>query len=290
MSQKTLKEYLYKYLPPAQYESIMTGGVVTRSRLDKDKRCLEVFVNFENIIPKSDLYAIEAQVAKAYALNHFRIFPQYSSSLFRYEYVTEILKEAERQGVVARGFFSDYTYPIDGDKLSVKIAFPKNGVRLLEKAETPRVIEQIIMSEFSMALKVTIIHDENGDLDLSDAQKQLLEAYDKQILQAEKEYGVARPSEQTDATSSEAPEKLPRLSSVFGESNSQLVREGDLIRIGCRTFDVSAPNFAIGSEFDIAPVPISSVNRPVRNVIFVGEIFQLTKVIADVNQRFLCFY
>ena len=278
MSEKSLKELLYKYLPPPEYDEILSSGVVTRSRVDKDKRFLEVFADFDRIISKNELYAIEAEVIEAYKLNGFRIFPHYPSSLWGYSYVPEILRETERMGSVAKGFFSDYTYTLDDASLNVKISLPKNGVVLLERADTPKIIESIIFSEFGVKISVTLEHDDFGSVDLSDSQKQRLELYDRQIKEAERNYGTySNDFEKKPQESEPAEEKLPRIGSVFGDSNATVKKENGIITIGHRSFDVREPNYAVGTKFEINPVPISSVTRPVRNVIFIGEIFQLTK-------------
>ncbi len=279
MAQKSLKEYLNKYLPPDEYEKILSDGIVTRSRVDKEKRFLEVYADFSDVVLKSELYAIEAQVAEAYKLNSFKLFPHYPSKLFEYDYVPEILRETEREGYVAKGFFSDYTYTLSENKLNIKISFPQNGVVLLERAETPKVIEKIIKSEFDLNICVSIEHDEYSSLELSNSQKQRLETYDKQILEAEKNYGIANRDTSIDVqkASEEYIEKLPRINTVFGDENSAVKKENGTVKIGYRTFDISSPNYVIGTSFEINPVAIASVTRPVRGVTFVGEIFQLTK-------------
>ena len=290
MAQKTLKELLNKYLPPKDFEAILEEGMVTRSRIDKDKRILEVFADFKHIIPKDDLYAIEAQVTEIYKLNYFRLFPHYPSELWNYNYVTEVLRETERAGFVAKGFFSDYTYTLENNILNVKISFPKNGVVLLEKAETPQIIEGIIRLEFGLNIKVNIIHDEFSNTDLSDSQLSRLEQYDRQILEAEKIYGTrASDNEQGfygKTASQPQVEKLPRLASVFGEGNATVKRDGDIITVGHKKFDVSDPKFVVGTSFEINPVPISTVTRPVKNVTFIGEIFQFTKEANRAGDKF----
>ena len=280
MAQKTLRELLNKYLPPSDLEQIIDGGMVTRSRVDKEKRLLEVFADFSYIIPKDELYRFEAEVKEAYKLNSFKLFPHYPSELFTNDYIPEILRETERQGFVARGFFSDYTYSLDGNNLNIKIAFPRNGVVLLERAETPHIIEAIIKSEFGVAVEVTIVHDEYSTLEMSDSQKHLLEEYDRQILEADKTYGqhtAERGGEWQGAPSKAEEEKLPRLASVYGDNSAVVKKENGIVTIGCRSFDISQPNFAIGTQFEINPVPISSVTKPIRNVTFVGEVFEFTK-------------
>lgn len=279
MAEKSLRELLHKYLPPKEYESILDEGRVTRSRIDKEKRILEVFTDFDYIIPKNTIYELEAQVTEAYKLSAFKLFPHYPSELFGYSYVTEILKETERIGYVARGFFSDYEYTLEGKELHIKIAFPQNGVVLLEKADTPRVIENIISSEFGIGINVTIEHDEQSIIELSDSQRQRLEEYDRQILEADRNYGShTRDSYESSAPSNQAPDqKLPRIYSIFDGDGAEVTKENGIVTIGCRKFDISAPNYVIGATFEINPVPISSITKQVRNITFIGEIFQLTK-------------
>ncbi len=288
MAQKSLKELLYKYLPPAEYEHILQSGVVTRTRLDKDNRMLEVFADFDEIIPKSVLYALEFEIEKAYTLKHFKLFPHYPSALWSYDYIPEILKQTEREGFVAKGFFSDYTYTLNSDKLNIKIKFPQNGVQLLEKADTPKIIESIIKSEFGINIAVTVIHDDNSSLELSESQMQRLQEYDRQILEAEKTYGMYTPETSFETRTPAQPqsEKLPRIASVFGDANQIAKKENGIITIGSRSFDISSPNFAIGVEFEINPVPISTIRRAVRNVTFIGEIFQITKEANRAGDKF----
>ena len=50
MAKKTLKELLYKFLSPPEFMDIMLEGEVTRTRVDKEKRILEVYADFQNII------------------------------------------------------------------------------------------------------------------------------------------------------------------------------------------------------------------------------------------------
>ncbi len=281
MAGKTLKQLLYKYLPPKDFEGILEEGIVARTRLNKDARSLELFADFKHLITKSELYEIEKQVIEAYQLKYFRLFPQYPKELFHYDYIVEVLKETEREGCVARGFFSDYTYTVNNNNLNIKIAFPKNGVVLLERADTPHVIENIIKHEFGLEMNVTIEHDEFGSVDLTDSQKSLLEHYDRQILEAEKTYGI-RPTEDDYSQFGNKgiqaqEERLPRIASVFEEGNATVKKDGNIIQIGHKKFDISDPKYVIGTSFEINPVPISTVTKPVKNITLIGEIFQLTK-------------
>ena len=187
MANKTLSELLNKYNPPERYVDILDSAAVVRSRVDKEHRMLEVYAEFKSIVKKDTLYDIEAQVAEAYKLNLFKIFPKYPSDLLTYEYITEILKETERTGAVARGFFGDYTYNFDGERLDITIPFPKNGVLLLEDGGTKKVIAGIIQSEFGVNVNVNIYHNDNASIE-SEYRNAMLREYDQKIIDAQRAY------------------------------------------------------------------------------------------------------
>ena len=154
---KTLGELLNKYIPNDEEAAILNSGIVSRSLVDKEKRCLEVHVDFQNVISKERLYALEENVGKAYDLRMCKIKPRYPSDTFSFEYMKDILLETEREGIVARGFFGDYDYSVSGNVITVKIPFSGYGIDLLECAKTPSVIESIIKSSglfsFNFSLK-----------------------------------------------------------------------------------------------------------------------------------------
>ena len=74
---KTLLQLFNKYIPEDNEAAILNSGIVSRSRVDKEKRCLEVYADFERIISKQELFSIEENVKKAYSLQLCRIRPHY---------------------------------------------------------------------------------------------------------------------------------------------------------------------------------------------------------------------
>ena len=289
---KTLKELLHKYLPRPEMESVLNAGTVIRSRVDKDKRFLEVTADFPYLIPKETLYALEAQVTEVYRLNGFKILPHYPAELFKPTYVSEILLETERVGTVARGFFSQYTYELTDGELKIFLPFPQNGVGLLEDANTPGVIEKIIESEFGVTRKVTLVHDDSKVPGISEAQKIHLEEIDRQIIAAERSYrereanGPEGDFGKAGAAPAQEEVKLPRLASVF-EADVRVDYHSDTnFTIGNITFDTSAAEYIIGVPFEIKPIPIASVTRPVRNIILVGEVFNFVKEANRAGDKF----
>ena len=60
MEKKNFLELFKKYLPPKGYEEILLGAENIRSRADKQQRILEIHADFNRLISKKDIYAIEA--------------------------------------------------------------------------------------------------------------------------------------------------------------------------------------------------------------------------------------
>ena len=286
MAGKTLKELLTKYVPNEDYLGILTTGTVSKTRVDKEKRILEVFADFPNIVKKEALYGLEEEVAAAYALQHFKLFPHYPEELFNEKYIPELLAETERVGIVARGFFSSYKYELTDSELTVRIPFTEIG--LLEDANTAAVIENILYSEFSLKIKVKLENDVYAAESKRDNVRDKLEVIDKQIQAAERSYNamVSSYGQEPTAAVDENAVVYPRLASIYDTEVTAERLSDTKIRIGASVFDVSEPNFVLGVKFAIDPVPIATQNRPVRNIVFLGEVFNFTKEANRAGDKF----
>ncbi len=288
MAEKTLRQLLSKYAPSPEYEKVLSVGTVTKTRIDKEKRILEVSVDFPYLIEKETLYAIEAQVAEIYQLVFFKILPHYPSELFSERYVSELLTETERIGVVAKGFFSSYRYELTDDTLTITIPFNETGVGLLQDAATPRVIENILMCEFSVKRRVVLRHDPFRKDTESDSYREKLQRIDRQILSAEKQYDAAvhRGSESSPVATEGDEERLPRLSTIYDKNVLVEYPEEGFVKIGSSCFCIANPEYILGVPFDIQPIPIATATRPVRGITFVGEIFSFNKEANRTGDKF----
>ncbi len=283
MAEKNLEELLVKYKAPEEYLEILKVGVVISTRVDKEKRFLEIRARFPRIIEKSRLYDIEKQVLEAYGLNWFKILPQYPAEQFGKEYIPQILTEAEVVGTVARGFFSEYSYELNDGRLTVKIPFPVDGINLLEDAKTPSVIENIIASEFGVKVSVSIEYSGELSSESAESARLRLEEIDRQLLEAEKNYNEhLRAAEYTPKGAKkeddgEKTEALPKISSIYNyDLRESVIDENKKLKIGSVTYDLSEPKIVLGEEFDVRPVPIAMINKAVKNITFVGTVFSFS--------------
>lgn len=259
-------------------------------RADKEKRLLELSLTFPSLMAKEDLYAIEEEIRRAYELQYVKILPHYPPAAFQESYISSLLTETERIGIVARGFFSRYRATLDRDAGTLTIELPyetDGGIRLIENGQTPSVIEGIIRSEFGLSIHVQIIHSEQlATTGESESLSRRLEAIDAQIAQAEQEYTRMMEQRQSDpnyaranAPAAEAAAPiLPRIASIYREDVPEAIMHDGLCTIGYATFDLSEPQALIGLPFDIGtPAVIASLQTAQKGLVVIGEIFSYTE-------------
>ena len=285
---KTVLEILYKYTPDDRARGILEKAQNPVVLADKENRALKLELTFPCLVEKEELYRIEEEVAKAYELNFVKLLPHYPAELFTADYVPELLRETERVGIVAKGFFRNYRYDLKGNELTVRIPFSEAGIRLIRDARTPEIMGVILHSEFGLDIRVSIeiAEDFNEDM-MSENQAERLAAMDKQILEADRQYSMSqaerRAAEQQGNQSqkpADQPEILPRVQSLFGEGSGAVhtpsVKDG-VVKVGFMEFDISEPEYGVGGQFDIIPTPLSAIDKPMRNIVVLGEVFGFTK-------------
>ena len=107
-----------------------------------------------------------------------------------------------------------------------------------------------------------------------------LEEIDRQLAVAGKNYEAHLKSSSTQTRQEAKPEDdtpaLPRLASVYNYDLRESVIEDGRIKIGAYTFELTEPSFVVGDEFEIRPVPIATINKPVKNITFAGEVFSFS--------------
>ncbi|MBR3862750.1 MAG: PHP domain-containing protein, partial [Clostridia bacterium] len=280
MAGKNLLEIFYKYHPEASDAAWLRQATDIALRADKENRMIEVRACFPEPIRKAVLYRVEAEIARAYELSLVRILPHYPASFFGETYIGELLEETQRIGIVARGFFHSYKATLDEDTLIIELPYAQNSLQLMELGKTPEVISGIIRSEFGLHYKVVIRHSATLAASYRYSGSEELAAIDAQIRQSSLAYERAQMSrgnggEADDAASTVAPAG-ERVMSLLGEAEDAKIEDG-ICTVGLYRFDISAPQYQIGTQFDIRPVPIAHVTRPVRGIVVLGEVFGYTE-------------
>lgn len=270
---KRFLEVFSKYKPQEKHAEILTDCEVLARRADVDKRMLEVDVKFERIVKKDILYKIEDEIAEAYNLNMMRICPKYDADLFYDDYINEILKEASRSADVSRGFFNEYTYTVDGNRITVYLSFTNGGIELLYSADTPGRIEDIIRSEFGLSFNVGITRDENSTFDIDSYSQAQYEELSYYVDEIEHERDRIVSQQAREALKEEIKEVIDYVNSVETEGFTVETTPEGYIKSGNLIFDISEPQYFMSEEpFDITPTPISLMTSNMRKVVALGKV------------------
>ena len=287
---KNFLEIFNRYQPSSQFEQILLSADPSsiKLRADKPQRCIEASAAFPRIIPRLTLYEIEEEIRRAYELNMVRISPRYPSELFGIDRIPDLLMETNRRGIVANGFFNHCDYRLSKELLSIEIPFTDSGVELIYNAKTPQLMEEILREEYGITIKV-VIHRMEG-FDPAEFQSSILnqqKALERAAAAAETEYHRMKQAQSRGETEAvvEEQEILPRAATIYEGEVVPVIEDG-LCRIGFSTFDISSPEYVIGEPFAIQPTPIASITRPVRNIVVIGEVFNLQREANRAGDKF----
>ncbi len=274
-----LLERFPKYSPSTELDQYMMAEVLT-IRVDKEKRFMEVDISSSVIIPKRELYRIESEISEAYRLNYFRIFPKYPADLFTIDYVDDLIFESYRAGMVARGFFEDYSVVNDEGTIIIKVPFIMGGIALLAEAETAGVMSKIVLDEFG--IKVPIKIEQREDY------KRNAEAFEAEKLNILKHALEQQQKQTAKPTSEKKAEEAQNLRATFdratsfstGEINASELNNGE-ITVGPTTFIVSNPEYVYGGMFEIKNVvPIRRLEPGMHGVCILGTVFEVSEKVV----------
>ena len=276
---RTILEIFNRYTPDDEAREILLSADADsiQLRADKEQRAVEVTAFFPNRIPKLIFYRIEEAIRRAYELNAVYIRPRYSAALFGQHCIPDLLMETNRQGIVAKGFFDRCSFRLVQDQLHIEVPFFKSGVDLIYNAETPKLMEKILLSEYGVKITVSIQQMRDDDIlayqNALRSQQQELEHHAAQV-EVEYQRMQAHPPAEifSSAPAEEEKEMLPRAVSIYQHDFTPQIEDGKC-RIGNSVFDISAPEYVYGDAFEITPSPIASIQRPQKNIVILGEVF-----------------
>lgn len=281
-----LLERFPKYSPSTELDQFMMAEV-TGMRVNKEERMMEVDISSSVIIPKKILYRIESEIYESYRLNHFRIHPKYPSELFTLDYIEDLIFESYRMGMVARGFFDDYSFTMNEDGvIIIKVPFIQGGIELLSDANTAQKLSKIIEDEFN--LKISIKIEQREDY------KQNAEAFENEkldILKHALEQSKVASSKTNDKKSANEPIINDSFDRVTTFSTADIKVEeikNEIIKVGFSTYDISTPEYVTGGLFNIENVvPIRKLSAGMQQVCVVGTVFEVEeKVIKSKRGTF----
>ncbi|MBQ3066084.1 MAG: PolC-type DNA polymerase III [Clostridia bacterium] len=271
-TQRTLLDIFHKYRPNEGTAAVLLSAYDYKLRIDREQKLVEVRAHFPALISKRDLYRIEEEIRLAHEINGVRILPTYPRALLTEEYVPQLITELMRIGAVSRGFFDRYRLiSMTEDTLVLEIPFTEGGVELVDRAHTPRLLEEIIAREFGCAVRVQVRRSENGAEDYAAFERSNAEYIASLAREAE---ARAREAQQ-DRREADAAEEALSLQKTVNTLDTHPLRfshtEEHIWQIGNMTFDTSSPEVVLGEMFEPTDVtPIRNLVDAKRNVMTMG--------------------
>lgn len=250
-------EKFKKYSPKEEYRKILEKVSDYRIRTDKERKMIETFASFPEIVEKRILYDIESEICEAYQINSMRILPSYPpGAFFRAVYTTACYRgSAYRSGI--KGLFESYSAKLDGKRIVIEIGFSNGGIELLYKAETPQLLSGIIKSEFGLDYEVEIKQEEGYSFDYAGYEREQAKA----LLDIPADNSFKRVEKASVEIAENEKPVSPKYSPLLGTDllEAKQTDEG-YYRIGNSVFDTSSPSYILGTEFDISdPVPVRNI-------------------------------
>ncbi len=278
MQEKNFFDIFQRFVPSARQKDMLLSGTDMKVRYKKDPLRIEVHFCFAAHCDAALLTETEEELRATYGAASFRIFPHYEPSLFRVEYMSEVLDEAARCGAITRGFFEDAVYTEDENRISVGLAYMQDGIDFVHTTNTADILSRILESRFGV--KKEILLCESADAAEKTARRR--KAYEEEqaayiAAEAQKNaaYTEKREAERLAAEAEEMRRNAPRTPNMTGTVAAP-ERENDTVVIGNTAFDVSSPEEIFGAPFTVENVTsISSLNAPCGTVTLLGEVFSV---------------
>ena len=273
---KKLGQVFSKYVPVNKGQSdILNGADVISLRGDKERKMYEVRFSYPTLIRKKTLYELEKNVCEFYELESVRFFPRYDKNLFCTDYIREIVEEAKRTGAGIRGFFSDYSVLLDGNKINIEIPFDNSAEVLIDLAGTEKLIADIISDEFDLNSEVEISYakiDSGIDSYIEYREKIGQETFDTEQRRSLEEAARIKAIEMENG---DVKPELIKHASLFDVSDAASDSNNLTATSGKRLFDISEPEVLFGKSFAIEGLKsIRKIHSTSGPAVIIGEIFR----------------
>lgn len=272
MEEKTTFFTLFKrFTPTEEQREILEKATDIIREVNKEQRIVKATVSFPRTVPKSKLYAIEKSICEAYDLKSVFLLPRYPADCFTEEYFREVVTEAMRVGVVAKGFFDSYRYEIKDREILLHLPWGDGGISLLERGKISEILEKIIRSEFGTEYSVRIRQSKTAAQEYAEyamGQKMQLQDLMKQGFAKP----VAAPAVENAAKAEEAP-VLPRATVVKGDPIDPEEIEPGVYKVGTIILDTTGAEPIYGETFAIVnPTAICRLDHPMNGITVLGQI------------------
>ena len=120
--------------------------------IDKQNGAMIIVIFPQKLVPKKDVLLCELQLKEKLQLDTVKISTKYNKELFSVKYIDEILYVLKRKGYMVNGFFDGAEYKLDENTLNIILKL--GGYETLTHSGTDKAIENALLREFELSIKV----------------------------------------------------------------------------------------------------------------------------------------
>ncbi len=277
---KKFFDFFKHYTPAEEDREMLSSAENVKVRVAKNPLRIEILADFPTVIHNAQLYPIEDELCALYEAASVRIMPTFPKELFSVTYMVEVIDEAVRVGVIARGFFDQASYEDNGETISITIPFLPDSIDFMNHSGTTDTLGNILRCRFGVERKIRIVSSDDAAERIQQRAKQhdkILEEYDAKALEQFREMMRAKSAEASQTDSKEiSHEDFERLFKLEAKGETFEKIGDDLYRIGTMCFDAKESEVLLGDEFDLDKgVAMNSIKEARGTVVFFGEIFEV---------------
>lgn len=235
-------------------------------KIDKTDKIILCYAEFAETASFDELFSISEGICEAYKINEFRFYPKFNESFFSKDYFPELVKYLNRycDTSIGRGFFQRYdvSYDEDAKVMTVKL-IDGSEPNLLYASGVDSFLKEATLSQFGITVDYKFTADSlNASYEserIRNFNAKAREEYAQNQKEREKYQAVAESAENKQASFAPVEE-------------NNFSKEGDIVKSGRLTMDISEPQLICGTSHKFAMIPISEI-KPETRVTFCGKLF-----------------
>lgn len=132
--------------------SMVANGVLTKLNIYKEARSLTIWVKFDGLVERNELFSAEKSIAQAMNVNTVTIKPLFPSELFSADCFPQLYLAIKRDNPSINGTLNNAEVTFDGTDITINLL--NGGKSLLDSKNFDKALVRIISEEFNLHVGV----------------------------------------------------------------------------------------------------------------------------------------
>ena len=149
---KSLGEVFNPLLGSEKLSARLSNGILTKLNICNQARSITIYVNFDGLIERNELFAAEGKICNCLGLSSAVIKPHFPSELFSSDYFPQLYLAIKRNIQSINGTLNNAQVSFDGKNLVINLL--NGGKNLLDAKGFDKELIKIVAEEFDLHIGV----------------------------------------------------------------------------------------------------------------------------------------